>query len=105
MNRRLTAALAGAALAVGVGFVGGCKTESIAQVGTQPREAITYAARAKYPGNAQMSDRARAVANTDADARQLDVYNIGDQPIAATALWVNGTFVKQIGSIPPRAHV
>jgi hypothetical protein len=92
-------------MVAGATWLGGCQTQSVAQVGSQPREAITFAALAKYPGNAQTSDRARTVAITDPDAKSLTVYNLGDQSIPATALWVNGTFVKQISAIPPKSHV
>jgi hypothetical protein len=88
----------------------GCHTQDVGQVGERPREAITYAARAKYPGNAQDSPRVRAVAIVDADGKLLegktiDVYNLGNESIPATAIWVNGAFVKQIGPISPKGHV
>jgi hypothetical protein len=83
----------------------GCHTQDIGQVGERPREAITFAARAKYPGNAQDSQRVRAVAIADPDVKTLDIYNLSNQSIPATAVWVNGDFVKQISPISPKSHV
>jgi hypothetical protein len=85
-------------------LVAGCQTENIGQVGERPREAITFAARAKYPGNAQESPKVRAVALTDPDTQELTVYNVGDTAIPATAVWVNGAFVRQIAPISPKSH-
>jgi hypothetical protein len=86
-------------------LIAGCHTQDIGQVGERPREAITFAARAKYPGNALDSERVRAVAVADPDSKTLDVYNLGSQSIPATAVWVNSDFVKQIGPISPKSHV
>jgi hypothetical protein len=87
-------------------LIPGCHTQDIGQVGERPREAITYAARAKYPGSAsQHSERVHAVAINNPDGKSLDVYNLGAESINATALWVNGTFVKQIAPIPPKGYI
>jgi hypothetical protein len=87
------------------GLLAGCHTQDIRQVGERPREEITDAALAKYPGSAHESDRARAVTIADPDRKQMDIYNLGNQPITATAVWVNGEFVKRISTISPKSHV
>jgi hypothetical protein len=102
LHRRFTYTLATLILPL----IAGCHTQDIGQVGERPREAITFAARAKYPGNAaQHSERVHAVAINDPDGKSIDVYNLGTESINATALWVNGTFVKQISPIPPKGYV
>ena len=88
-----------------LGLFAGCAAQDVGLVGEQPREAITYAARAKYPGAAQDSDRYKSVAIVNPDKEVLDVYNLGAQTIPATALWVNGAFVKQIAPIAPKGHI
>jgi hypothetical protein len=95
------ATISGLALAL----FAGCAAENVAQVGDRPREAITYAARAKYPGAAQTSDRYKSVAIVEPDRKVVDVYNLSSQTIPATAIWVNGAFVHQASAIAPRGHV
>ena len=104
MLRRFVSGCAAPALAITL--IAGCHTQDIGQVGERPREAITYAARAKYPGNAaQHSERVHAVAINNPDGKSLDIYNLGAESIPATALWVNGAFVKQIAPISPKGSV
>lgn len=83
----------------------GCHTQDIGQVGERPREAISYASLAKYPGPAQGSGRYSAVAITDPLHKELTLYNLGSESIPATAVWVNGDFVKQIAPISPKSHL
>ena len=91
--------------ALALGLFAGCAAQDVGMVGDRPREAITYAARAKYPGAAQESDRYKSVAIVDTSRKLLDVYNLSAQTIPATALWVNGGFVRQISPIAPKGHV
>ena len=49
----------------------GCTTQEVARVGEEPREAITHAATARYPGNAQRSDRVQVAALDDPEGREL----------------------------------
>ena len=93
------------ALAAGVfALAVGCETSQIARVGDEPREAITYAATAKYPGEAQLSRssdiKVAAIDNPNMD--QLELLNLTDNSIPASTLWVNGAFVRRIPTIPPR---
>ena len=87
-----------------LGLFAGCAAQDVGLVGEQPREAITFAARAKYPGAGQESDRYKAVAVVNPDRKVLDVYNLSNQTIPATAIWVNGAFVHQVSPIAPKAH-
>jgi hypothetical protein len=87
--------------ALALGLLGGCAAQSVSQVGERPREAITYAARARYTAPAQASERVAAVAITDDRRKELNIYNLGSQAVPATAVWVNGAFVRQIDPIPP----
>src|ERR1700710_1527735 len=98
LNRRII--LAG----LGLG-IAGCATQSVNQVGERPREAITFAAQATYPGNPKTSDQARGVALYDSARKVIDVYNVSSQAIPATAVWVNGRFVSRLTTISPKSHV
>jgi hypothetical protein len=95
------AAVSGLAMAL----FAGCAAENVGQVGDRPREAITFAARAKYPGAAQTSDRYKLGAVVDPERKVLDIYNFSSQSIPATAVWVNGAFVRQVSTIAPKGHV
>jgi hypothetical protein len=103
MSRRLLAHTIVSGLALGL--FAGCAAQDVGLVGERPREAITYAARAKYPGAGQESDRYKAVAVVNPDQKVLDVYNLSSQTIPATAIWVNGAFVHQVSPIAPKGHV
>ena len=85
----------------------GCAADRVGQVGENPREILTYAATAKYPGNARPSDDVRAVALNYSDRERIEIHNLRDAPIEASAVWVNGAFVRPLnrGSIPPRGYV
>lgn len=86
-------------------LIAGCETQNVSRVGEEARQDITFAARAKYPGNAQDSQRVRTVAVVDPDAKRLEIFNTTDQPIPASSVWVNGTFVSQVPSIPALGSV
>lgn len=83
----------------------GCSTQDIGQVGQVPRQEITYAATAKYPGNPQTSGPLHAVVLDSPGAKELSVYNISSNALPQSALWVNGSFVHAINSIPPKGHL
>lgn len=91
--------LAGSLLSVG------CATQEMSEVGRAPRQAIAFAATAKYPGNPQQSDKIKAVAFDSADRGELEIHNLGNHTIAYPAVWVNGAFVSKLNtSIPPQSH-
>jgi hypothetical protein len=91
-----------AGLGLGLSLLG-CQAESLSQVGTAPRQAITFAATAHYPGNPTTSPTVHAAAVADSSKDTLTIYNLGDTTIPASTLWVNGHFVRQIPAIAPRA--
>ena len=84
--------------------VAGCETSTLSRVGEEPREAITFAATAEYPGEAQLvnSSDFQIAAIDNPDANELELLNLTDNSIPASTLWVNGAFLKRIPSIAPR---
>lgn len=96
-----------AALAIGFGFiVGGCTTQEVGRVGEQPRDQIRYAANATYPESTpQTSDRINVAAIDDPRANTLTLMNLSDNAIPPSTAWVNGAYVYQLPSIPPRGMV
>jgi hypothetical protein len=70
-----------------------------------PREQITFAATARYPGNAQSSDQVQAAALDDPNDQQFTIYNLSNRPIPQATVWVNGSFVRQVDGIGPKGHV
>ena len=94
-----------ACAAVAAALFSGCATNEVAKVRQEPREAITYAATAKYPGNAQKSDRVQVTAVNDDGAHEVILYNLSNQSLPETSVWVNGAFVTRIDGIPPRGSV
>ena len=86
-------------------MITGCKTTQVSQVAEGPREAITYAARAKYPGDAKTSERVRVAAVDDSGRRELTLFNLSDNSVPASTLWVNSHYVAQIPAIAPRRSV
>lgn len=91
-------------LSAGV-MIAGCKTTQVSQVAEGPREAITFAARAKYPGDAKTSETIRVAAVDDSRRRELTLFNLSDNSVPASTLWVNSHYVAQIPSIAPRRSV
>ena len=89
---------------IGALSLAGCQTGEVSRVGSQPRQEITFAATAEYPGEAQLASssdlQVAAVDNTSMD--RLELLNLTDNSIPASTLWVNGSFVKRIPTIPPR---
>jgi hypothetical protein len=91
-------------LAIGFGMtVIGCSTQEVGRVGAEPREQIAYAATAKYPAvTAQESDRIKVAAVDDVDGKKLTLMNLTDNAIPPSTAWVNGAYVHQLATIPPR---
>jgi hypothetical protein len=90
---------------VALGLFAGCATNDVSQVGERPREAITFAAQSSYPSNPKYVDQYKAVALYDATRKEIDIYNLGKDPVPATAVWVNGRFVSRVSTISPRSHI
>ena len=97
--KRASSLLVGVATAVSL-WATGCQTESVSQVGDGPREAIAYAATARYPGNAESeasatvardassSSSSSAAVSADVDARPPAVPGNADRTspaVSATA--------------------
>ena len=93
-------------LALGLGFsIVGCATQDVGHVGSEPRTQIAYAATAKYPGTtapAQTSDRVQMAAVDDVEDHKLTLMNLSDNTIPPSTAWINGAYVYQLPSIPPR---
>lgn len=98
----LFAVMACAAAAAGLP---GCAVEELAQVGEEPRAAISYAATATYPGHAVKSPRMELVAFDHPDRNVLEVHNLMSRSVPASSVWVNENFVARVGPIPPRGFV
>src|SRR5688572_32090780 len=93
-----------AALMIGSGLMaGGCETQEIARVGAEPREQIAYAATARYPAEtARTPDRFKAAAVDNIDDKKLTIMNLSDNAIPPSTAWINGAYVYQLPTIPPR---
>ena len=87
-------------------LVAGCAANEVGQVGRNPREVITYAATASYPGGARESEDVRAVALNYPGREEIEIHNLTDRSIPAEAVWVNGRYVREVvGDIAPRGQV
>jgi len=95
----------GMTLMLAGGLLAGCSTGEVARVEDEAREQISYAATAKYPGQARTSDAIKLTAVDDPDGRTLTIYNVTDNAIGPSTIWVNGAFVYRISGIAPRAAV
>ena len=92
-----------AALVIGSGFVVGCETSEVARVGAEPREQIAYAATARYPSEAARTPDSFKVAAVDnVEDKKLTIMNLSDGTIPPSTAWVNGAYVYQLPTIPPR---
>ena len=92
-------------LLLGSGFLlhAGCTTQEVGRVGEEPREAIRYAATARYPAEpAQTSDRIQMAAIDDVENNKVTLMNLSDNAIPPSTAWINGAYVYQLPSIPPR---
>src|SRR5688500_14881150 len=101
--RKLTLLIAPVAVA-GLLAVG-CSTNEVARVGEAPRSEIAYAATANYPGDARTSDEVKLTAVDDPEGHELVIYNVTDNAIGPSTIWVNGAFLKRIDGIAPRGAV
>ena len=92
-----------ASVAAIVAGVAGCETQNPSNVAPQARHDITFAATARYPGNAITApDRVQATAVVNDKMDRLEIYNPSDRAIPPSTLWVNGLFVHQLATIPPK---
>jgi hypothetical protein len=101
----LTRAALVATSTVAFAFAAGCESQHVGDIGQMPREQITFAATARYPGTAQSSDKVEAVALDAPSDGQFTIYNLAGRPIPQATVWVNGSFVRQVDGIGPKGHV
>src|SRR4051812_1141357 len=88
---------------IGLITLAGCSTDRVAQVGSEPRAAISEAALASYPQQpAVASDRVQAAAVDRPDQKEIEIFNLSDQSIPPGRVWVNGGFLAQSPNIAPR---
>jgi hypothetical protein len=78
-------------------------TQDLARVGEDPREALSYAATAKYPHNAQLSDEVQAVAIVHPDGNFFEIHDLSNNSIGSSTLWVNGASLQRLDDIPPKS--
>lgn len=98
--------LLGVSLAA-LGILAGCgpKTNKVAGVGEEAREAISLAATARYPGRAMTSPDVQLTAIDFPTKDYLEIHNPGTTSIPHSTVWVNGTFLTTIAGIPPKGFV
>ena len=95
--------LLGLMAATVMAMAAGCETQNPSNVAPQARHDITFAATARYPGNAiSAPDRVQATAVVNDKMDRLEIYNPSDRAIPPSTVWVNGLFVHQLGPIPPK---
>ena len=92
------------AAAVFIIIAAGCesKTDKVAAVGPEARQAISEAAVARYPGNAMVSRDMQLTAINYRDKKYIEIHNPGNTSVPASTVWVNGTFMTTIDGIPPK---
>lgn len=100
----------------------GCAAQRPSQVDPQARAAIGEAATARYPGNgasqttatpaaaaatpaATAASTATAAAVDYPKSKELEILNLTDSAITDARVWVNGAYVRRVGTIPPRGSV
>lgn len=93
------------AVMFGVGVMAGCTTNELDAVGTQPREAITYAAQASYPKGMHATDSVKLVAFNDTDKKTLQIHNLDMHTFPTSTVWVNKAFLAKLPPIVPKGSV
>jgi hypothetical protein len=82
---------------------GACTTRNVAQVDPEAREAIGYAATARYTeGGVQRSDRAQVAAVDYPKLKELEILNLRETALTSPTLWVNGAYVRRLPTIAPK---
>lgn len=97
MIRQTLAALALASIV-------GCSNTRLSNpfASSHPQEArlAAYAARTPYPAQARAEDANHLGALINPKNQQIEVINFTDRPLTNVNLWVNGTFLYRIDSVP-----
>jgi len=90
-------------LAIGCLIWAGCEAQRVSNVDPNARAAIGYAATAHYPGNAMNSTANVLVGALDRPGeKRIELLNLSDNAVPDAKVWVNGAYVRQIGTLPPR---
>lgn len=63
-----------------------------------------YAAAAEFP-DAEASDDLRVAAVIQRQSNNIKIYNFSNQALRDVDVWVNGSFVHKVNSIPANGHV
>ena len=102
----LTKSLAALALASIVGCSANSNFQPFASNGPDERaQFAAYAATAKYPTDMKASDDFKAIALINPGNESVKLVNYSDEPIRNANVWVNGTFVYKVGTIPSHGAV
>lgn len=64
-----------------------------------------YAASTEFPRDAEASDDLRAAALIDRRANTVRVLNFSDRPLRDASIWVNGSFVNRVDTIPANGSI
>jgi hypothetical protein len=84
----------------------GCATKRVSSVDPDARARIGYAATAHYPGNPQAATTSVMAAAIDHPRdEQIEIINLSDNAIPSPTIWVNGAYLRQLTTLPPRGDV
>jgi hypothetical protein len=92
--KRFTALLGAPVLLLGVA----CQSTTTDQ---QPNQKLAaYAASVSFPGNTHAEDSTNVGAVVDPSSKILRIYNFGPNELDGSEVWVNGSFVYKVDSLP-----
>lgn len=98
--------LAALALASVVGCSTSTNFQPFAANGPDERaQFAAYAATAKYPSEAKPSEDFKAIALINPKNESVKLVNYSDEAIRDANIWVNGSFVYRVGTIPSHGSV
>ncbi|HEX4055981.1 MAG TPA: hypothetical protein VHX86_17085 [Tepidisphaeraceae bacterium] len=97
--RKTAALLGGTILALGVG----CSTT------TNPPESneklAAYAGSVGYPSDVKTEESTTMGTAVDSDEKAIRIFNFGENELDGADIWINGSFVYKIDSLPGKSHV
>ena len=84
----------------------GCNTTRVSHVDPDARARIGYAATAQYPANPKAATASVLAAAVDHPRdKQIEVLNLSDNAVTTPTVWVNGAYLRQLATLPPRGAV
>jgi hypothetical protein len=84
----------------------GCAAKKVSSVDPDARARIGYAATTTYPANPRQATTAVLAAAIDYPReKSIEILNLSDNAIATPTLWVNGNYLRQLATIPPRGAI